>query len=101
MADDEIRVNAVEFDGDTVQIIYMAAPRMTAEGSAISTSNILTFARDTEPVRPIVEDMIDSIKGYVLDILAGLDEAHTMSLDEYEATLDGDDDLDDLGMGDD
>lgn len=98
---DEIRVNAVEVDGDSVQIIYMTAPRMTAEGSPVTTSHILTFDRDAEPVRPIVEDMVDSLNGYVRDILAGLDEAHTMSLDEYEATIDDDGELDDLGMGDD
>lgn len=97
---DEIRVNAIELDGETVQIIYMQAPRMTEDGTPVTESRILTFNRDAEPVQAIVEDMADALTGYVTDLITALNDANTLSLDEYEATLEGDLD-DDLGMGDD
>jgi hypothetical protein len=96
---DEIQVRAIEIDPETVQIVYVDEPRITAGGQPVAHSHILTVSRGDESIAPLLEDLVTTVADFVQDVRDAVAPDKTKSLDEVEAELE-DDELD-LGMGDD
>lgn len=98
MTDNNIQIRAIEVDPETVQIVYLDEPRISAGGQPVAHSHILTVNRGDETVAPLIEDLVTTLADFAQDIIDATAPDKTQSLDEYEADLEGDE-LD-LGMGD-
>lgn len=96
---DGFQVRAVEVDAETVQIVIVDEPRISAGGQAVAKTRIVTVNRGDESVAGVVEEFVTTMSEFAEDILGATAEDKTQSLDEYEEALE-DDDLG-LGMGDD